>query len=105
MTDKRIVLTTAGSKDEADKIATALVEARLAACVNVVGPMASTYRWQGHVERAEEFQLFIKTTATALEKVRAAIKQTHSYEVPEFVVISIESGSAAYLDWIAENVS
>ena len=105
MTDKRIALTTAGTKDEADKIAAALVDSRLAACVNVLGPMASTYRWQGHVERAEEFLLLIKTTAAAVEQVRATIKQTHSYEVPEFVVLTIESGSAAYLDWIAENVS
>lgn len=105
MTDKRIVMTTAGSKDEADKIATALVDARLAACVNVLGPMASTYRWQGKVERAEEFLLLIKTTAAATESVRAALKQTHSYEVPELVVLTIESGSDAYLEWIAENVS
>ena len=105
MTDKRIVLTTTGSKDEADKIASALVDARLAACVNVLGPMASTYRWQGHVERAEEFLLLIKTTAAAIDRVRDAIPQLHSYDVPEFVVLTIDSGSAAYLDWIAENIS
>ena len=105
MTDKRIVLTTAGSKEEADKIATALVDQRLAACVNVLGPMASTYRWQGKVERAEEYLLLIKTTAAATENVRTAVKQSHSYEVPEFVVLTIDSGSDAYLAWIAENVS
>ncbi len=105
MTDKRIILTTAGSKDEADRIASALVDARLAACVNVLGPMASTYRWQGKVEHAEEFLLLIKTTAAGVEHVRAAIKQTHSYDVPEFVVLTIESGSDAYLNWIEENVS
>jgi len=105
MTDKRIVLTTAGSKDEAAKIASALVERRLAACVNVVGPMASTYRWQGKVERADEFLLIVKTTAAAIDGARDAVKQLHSYDVPEFVVLGIEGGSATYLDWIAENVS
>jgi periplasmic divalent cation tolerance protein len=105
MTDKRIVLTTAGSKDEAEKIASGLVERGHAACVNVLGPISSTYRWQGKVERAEEFLLVIKTTAQAVTRVRAAIDELHSYEVPEFVVLPIESGSEAYLDWIAKCVS
>ena len=105
MTDKRIVLTTAGSKDEAEKIASGLVERSHAACVNVLGPISSTYRWQGKVERAEEFLLVIKTTVDAIKRVRAAIDELHSYDVPEFVVLSIESGSEAYLDWIAKCVS
>jgi periplasmic divalent cation tolerance protein len=105
MTDKRIVLTTAGSRDEADKIASELVQRSHAACVNVVGPMTSTYRWQGKVERAEEFLLVIKTTAGAVERVRAAIEELHSYELPEFLVLPIESGSARYLEWIAQCAS
>src|ERR1043166_229545 len=105
MTDKRIVLTTAGSREEADKIAMELVERRHAACVNVLGPMASTYRWQGKVERAEEFLLVITPTAAAGEWVRAAIHELHSYGLPEFVVLPIEAGSEAYLNWIAKCVS
>jgi len=105
MTDKRIVLTTAGSQEEARKIAHALVERRLAACVNIVGPMESVYRWQGAVETAPEFLLVIKTTAAAFARVRDAIKELHSYEVPECVMVSIEDGSEGYLKWLGESVS
>ncbi|MGH9531061.1 MAG: divalent-cation tolerance protein CutA [Terriglobales bacterium] len=104
MTDKRIVMTTAGSQEEARKIANNLVERRLAACVNMVGPMESVYRWQGAVETAPEFLLIIKTTAAAYERVRDAIKETHSYDVPECVMLNIEAGSEAYLKWLGESV-
>ena len=104
MTDKRIVLTTAGSKDEAGRIAAELVDRRLAACVNVLGPMNSTYRWQGKVETAEEFLLVIKTTAAALDRLRDAIHELHSYDLPEFVVLPIETGSEKYLSWIGDSV-
>jgi periplasmic divalent cation tolerance protein len=104
MTDKRIVLSTAGSRDEARKIARALVERRLAACVNIVAPVESVYRWQGEVENAEEWLLIIKTTAQAFSKVREAICELHSYDLPECVLLSIEDGSKAYLEWIAESV-
>ncbi len=105
MTDKRIVLTTAGSKDEAEEIAAELVDQSHAACVNVIGPISSTYRWHGKVERAQEFLLVIKTTTAAIKYVRVAIEELHSYELPEFVVLPIEAGSEAYLDWIAKCVS
>ncbi|MGH9554709.1 MAG: divalent-cation tolerance protein CutA [Terriglobales bacterium] len=104
MTDKRIVLTTAGSPEEARKIANGLVERRLAACVNIVGPMESVYRWQGAVETAAEFLLVIKTTAAAFARIRDAIRELHSYEVPECVMLSIEDGSEAYLKWLGESV-
>jgi periplasmic divalent cation tolerance protein len=104
MTDKRIVLTTAGSQDEARKIARALVERRLAACVNIVAPVESVYRWQGEVENAQEWLLIIKTTAQAFSKVREAICELHSYDLPECVLLSIEDGSKTYLEWIAESV-
>lgn len=104
MTDKRIVLTTAGSQEEARKIAQALVKRRLAACVNIVGPMESVYRWQGAVETAQEFLLVIKTTAAAFARVHDAIKELHSYEVPECVMLSVEDGSEAYLKWLGESV-
>ena len=103
-TDKRIVLSTTGSKEEAQRIARALVERRLAACVNIVGPIESVYRWKGAVESAEEFLCVVKTTAAAADRVRAAIQELHSYEVAEVVVILIEGGSNEYLSWIAENV-
>ena len=104
MRDKRVVLTTAGSADEANKIAEALVQRRLAACVNVVGPISSVYRWQGNIERAQEWLLAIKTTATVTDAVGDAIKELHSYELPECLVLPIEGGSEAYLEWIGENV-
>ncbi len=100
MTEKRIVFSTAGSKDEAQKIAHALVERHLAACVNVVGPISSTYWWSGKVERADEHLLIIKTMADALEQLQSAVKELHSYEVPEFIVLGIDDGSREYLQWI-----
>ncbi|HEX6906513.1 MAG TPA: divalent-cation tolerance protein CutA, partial [Terriglobales bacterium] len=97
MSDKKLVLTTAGSREEAEKIAQALVERRLAACVNLVGPIQSVYRWQGKVESAVEHLLLIKTTAALLESVANAIRELHSYELPECIQLSIEAGSAEYL--------
>jgi periplasmic divalent cation tolerance protein len=105
MTDKRIVLTTAGSEEEANKIARHLVERRAAACVNIVPQITSIYRWQENVEEAREWLLIIKTTAVAFGEVRDAIAELHSYEVPECVCLTIEDGSSAYLDWIADSVS
>ncbi len=103
MTDKKIVLTTAGSREEAETIARALVERRLAACVNVV-PVQSVYRWKEKVEDAPEWLLLIKTTAEAFEEVEAAIRELHSYDLPECVAVGIEGGSEEYLDWISDNV-
>jgi periplasmic divalent cation tolerance protein len=97
MSDKKIVLTTAGSREEAEKIAHALVERRLAACVNLVGPIHSVYRWQGKVETAPEFLLIVKTTAQRFDAVASAIRELHSYELPECIQVAIEAGSAEYL--------
>src|SRR5215469_11151141 len=83
MTNARIVLTTAGSADEARKLAQALVERRLAACVNIVSQIESVYRWQGKVASAAEWLLLIKTTASAFDDLCVAIRALHSYEVPE----------------------
>ncbi len=104
MTDKKIVLTTAGTRDEAAKIGRALVERRLAACVNLVGPVESVYRWKGTVESAQEWLLVVKTTASACDQVHAAIRDLHSYELPECVMLPIEGGSEEYLAWIGESV-
>ena len=104
MTDKRIVLSTAGSEEEAQKIAQALVERRLAACVNIVGPIHSVYRWKGTVESAPDRLLIIKTTAAAFPRVRDAVRELHSYELPECIVLPVEAGAVEYLKWIEESV-
>ena len=104
MTDTRVVLTTAGSRDEARRIAEGLVDCRLAACVNIVPGAVSIYRWKGKVEEAEEWLLWIKTTAAAFERVRDAIKQMHSYELPECVCLAVEDGSAEYLKFVEDSV-
>lgn len=104
MTENKIVLTTAGTREEAARIARALVDRRLAACVNLTGPIQSVYRWKGEVETAEEWLLLAKTTVAAVDQVRAAIQELHSYELPECIVLPIEGGSQEYLAWIGENV-
>jgi periplasmic divalent cation tolerance protein len=102
MTDKRIVLSTAGSEEEARKIALELVERRLAACVNIVPQIESVYRWQGKVESSQECLLLIKTTAEHFEKVRDAIRELHSYDLPECIALAIEDGNPEYLGWLAD---
>lgn len=105
MNDKKIVLSTSGSREEAEKIAHALVERRLAACVNIVGPIHSVYRWQGKVESAAEHLLLVKTTADLFDSVAKAIRELHAYELPECIQVPIEGGSAEYLKWIEESVA
>jgi periplasmic divalent cation tolerance protein len=104
MTDKRIVLTTAGSEAEAQKIAYSLVEQQLAACVNIVPQIESIYRWQGKVESSREWLLLIKTTATRFNSVRDAIQQLHSYELSECISLNIEDGNSEYLEWLGDSV-
>lgn len=104
MTDKRIVLSTAGSEEEAHKIARHLVEQQLAACVNIVPRIESIYRWQGKVQSNREWLLLIKTTAERFPAVCDAVRELHSYELPECVAISIEDGSPEYLQWLADSV-
>src|SRR5260221_10274395 len=100
MTYARIVLSAAGSKEEAQKIARALVDQHHAACVNIVGPMESTFWWKGKRHDETEYLLVIKTMDDALDHVRNAIRELHSYELPEFTVLCVDSGSREYLDWI-----
>jgi periplasmic divalent cation tolerance protein len=104
MTDKILVLTTAGSTEEARRLADALVERRLAACVNILKGVESIYRWKGKTEESQEWMLLIKTTGEAFERVQQTIKELHSYELPECLRIAIEDGSAEYLKWIEESV-
>jgi len=103
MTDKRIVLCTAGSEEEARKIARHLVEQRLAACVNIVPRIESIYRWQGKVESSKEWLLLIKTTAERFPAVCDAVRELHSYELPECIALAIEDGSSEYLRWLADS--
>jgi periplasmic divalent cation tolerance protein len=105
MTNARIILTTAGSKEEAGNIAHALVERKLAACVNIVPRIGSVYRWQGKVETAQEWLLLIKTQVKLYERVRDALKELHSYDLPECVMLEVSAGSSEYLNWIAENTT
>lgn len=98
-----IVLTTFPVGGDEQQFAETLVGEGLAACVNVLPPMVSIYRWQGAVERAEERQIVIKTTSARVPALEARIKSLHSYQVPEFVVLPIASGSPEYLAWLAES--
>ena len=104
MTDKRIVLSTAGSEDEARKIAHHLVEQRLAACVNIIPRIESVYRWEGKVESNREYLLLIKTSSAMFPEVRDAILELHSYELPECVELAVEDGSSEYLQWVGESL-
>jgi periplasmic divalent cation tolerance protein len=105
MTDAVLILTTVPDDARAESLATTLVEERLAACVNIHGPMTSIYRWKGELERDAERQLIIKTTRDRVPALEARIKSLHSYELPEFVIVPIEGGSGAYLDWVRRETS
>lgn len=96
----RIVLTTAGSLEEARRIARTLVEERLAACTSIVPAVESIYRWRGETESATEALLLIKTSTEMIESLNTRLHQLHSYETPEFLVLPVDSGSGAYLDWL-----
>ena len=104
MSEARVVLSTCPDARTAEALARALVDERLAACVNLVPGVRSIYRWQGEVEEAEEFLLLVKTTAANVALVTARIEELHTYEVPEVVVIRADGGSARYLEWIAGQV-
>ena len=104
MTNARLVLTTIGLKDAADRLAEQLVERRLAACVNIVGPIRSVYRWKEAVQNEQEYLLIIKTTAERTAQLQAAFKELHTYELPECVELDVSGGSHPYLAWVAAEV-
>jgi periplasmic divalent cation tolerance protein len=104
MSAEKLIISTAASRGEALRIAKALVEESLVACVNVTGPIDSVYRWQGNVENAQEFLLLIKTTSSKAANAIARLRELHSYEVPEAIELDIEGGNADYLRWIRESV-
>ncbi len=99
------VMTTTEKKEEALRIARHLVEKGLAACVQVVGPIASIYRWQGKIEQAEEWQCLIKSRQDLFEKLAEAIRAIHPYETPEIIATEISAGSADYLKWLREETA
>jgi periplasmic divalent cation tolerance protein len=104
--NKRIVLVTCPSVALARKIARAVVEKHLAACVNtVLSPVESVYRWKGKVERGREYLLVMKTTAKRLAELEGEVKRLHSYEVAEFIALPITEGSKKYLSWLEESVA
>jgi periplasmic divalent cation tolerance protein len=104
MSEACLILSTAGSPEEAHKIARALVERRLAACVNIVPGVDSVYRWQGAVESAGESLLVIKTLTGRSAAAIAAIRELHSYDLPEAIHLAIDDGSPEYLAWIRDSV-
>src|SRR5437667_11223492 len=103
MSENILMMTTAGSKEEAEKIAHTLVERRLAACVNIVPQVQSVYRWEGKVEPAQEWLLLIKTFATALERVRKAKNEMNSYELPEGISFHFEGGWGNDCKWLGNS--
>ncbi len=100
----RIVLTTAASRQEAERLARTLVEEKLAACVTLVPGADSIYRWEGRVESSAEILLLIKTTVECLAALETRLHELHSYQTPEFLVLHVEAGSQTYLRWLKENV-
>ena len=104
MTDKVVVLVTAGSAEECGKIARAVVEQRLAACVNILGPIRSVYRWKGTVEDEQEHLMVMKTEQKRFPALREEVERLHSYDTPEVICLPIAEGSEKYLNWLAESV-
>ena len=98
------VLTAVGSAKDARRIARLLVDERLAACVQVIGPITSTYRWQGKIETAKEWLCLAKTRMSLYARVESAIRRNHPYEVPEVLALPVSAGSRNYLDWLGREV-
>lgn len=103
MPDPIVVFVTCGSEEEALKIANALVDAHLAACVNLIAPVRSIYRWEGKIWDEKEWLLIIKTQKQRFEALEKRVRSLHSYSVPEIISLPITEGSSAYLNWIREN--
>jgi periplasmic divalent cation tolerance protein len=106
MSERRYVqvITTIDKKEAAETIAKTLVEIKLAACVQILGPISSTYYWQGKLETAEEWQCLIKSRADRYQDLEAVIKTLHPYEVPEIIMMPIIGGNEDYLKWLDENI-
>jgi len=100
-----LVITNVPERGAAERLADALVAKRLAACVNILAPCRSVYRWQGSVQHDEEHPMLIKTTAARYSELEAEIRALHPYELPEIVAVPIERGLPGYLAWVAEETT
>ena len=96
-----LVLTNLPDRPSAERLAQSLVEARLAACVNILAPCRSVYKWKGAVESTQEHPMLIKTTRDCYASLEAAIRAVHPYELPEIIAVPVAAGYTAYLDWVA----
>jgi periplasmic divalent cation tolerance protein len=103
--DALVVLTTLENQEDGERLAGLLLEGELAACVQILPPMISIYRWQGAVERASEILLLIKTTRPAYQRLEAVIKENHPYQTPEIIALPVEAGLGDYLSWLASAVA
>lgn len=99
------VVTMVENREDAERMARVLVESRLAACVQVIGPVASTYRWKGRIEEAEEWQCVLKTREGLYEALEQAVREIHPYEVPEIIALPILRGSPSYLEWLRSELA
>jgi len=99
------VVTTIDKKEDAERIAAYLVAKRLAACVQIAGPITSVYQWKGNIERANEWQCWIKSKDTLYKEIERTIKSLHPYEVPEIIAMPICTGSRDYLEWLGSEVA
>jgi periplasmic divalent cation tolerance protein len=105
MTDKIVVFSACDSEEQAGLIARALVEQKLAACVNIVPGARSVYRWKGQIEDSSEWLLIIKSRRDLMDRLRAAVGKIHSYEVPELLAVPVVDGSDSYLAWVDQELS
>ncbi|MDP9054529.1 MAG: divalent-cation tolerance protein CutA [Acidobacteriota bacterium] len=104
MTDKIVVFNTCGSAEEAERLARLLIERRVAACITVIAPARSFYRWNGAVTSAMEWLLLIKTSKALFSQLQAILESNHSYEVPEIVALPVTEGSGKYLSWLTSEL-
>jgi periplasmic divalent cation tolerance protein len=104
MTDYIQIVTTVENRDDAEAIARSLVERRLAACVQIVGPITSIYRWQGKINTTQEWQCWAKSRHELYDRIEQAIRRLHPYQTPEILAIAVAAGSADYLAWLDEDV-
>lgn len=99
-----IVLMTTATREEAEKITHSLLEKKLIACANIVGPVSSLFWWKEKINRENEFLVLMKTSAVLFEKLATSIKQMHSYEVPEILAVPITKGEPSYLEWLSDSL-
>ena len=103
--DYTLIMVTASSREEAEKIATTLLERKLIACANILGPVSSRFWWQGKIDSAEEYVIFMRTKRELFDQVVDNVKQLHSYEVPEIIALPIVEGAKPYLEWISSSLA